>query len=212
MQHFDGSQNPLLSNSPADWDQLIRAVGPASLLVLIEARMGPKLRNLYAAEDVFQDALLLAWRDRMQCQWRGLKSFRCWLLTVIDHHLGHLARQAAALKRGGERATTSFSAMPQDSPSGSGTSEFAGPVASTTPSRIAMYKEQAAAMRAALEGLPDELREAVRFRLFEQLTLQETAERLGIGLAAARYRFGRGIEVYRSRLAAEMVSRSRAKS
>ncbi|MEW6250831.1 MAG: RNA polymerase sigma factor [Planctomycetota bacterium] len=198
------AENPLCGGSPGDWDRLIETVGPASLLAVIEHRMSPALRQRYAAEDVLQEALLYAWRDRARHEWRGIRSFRNWLLTIIDHRICDLADQAQAEKRGGNVRFVHFSAL-----SGAGgANPSLLPWSSTTPSRIAVYREQAAAMRAALASLPDDLRDVLRLRLFEQLPVEETARRLNLGLSAVRHRFRRGAELYQRSLVAELGTRS----
>jgi DNA-directed RNA polymerase specialized sigma24 family protein len=75
------------------------------------------------------------------------------------------------------------------------------PPDSTTPSRVAMHAERAAAMRRALAELPPDLEPVVRVHLLEELTMEEIAERLGIGVSAAWRRFRKGSEIYSSRLA-----------
>ncbi len=194
----------MLSDSPAAWDGLIEAVGPASLLVVIESRMSAALRRQSTPEDVLQDALMHAWRDRATCEWRGLKSFRSWLLTIIDHRICEASDREGAVKRGGGRPPVRFHHPGE----GTGSGSDWGPAGSTTPSRIAIYREQCEAMRAALASLPDEYREVVRLRLYEQLSLEQIAERLGIGLYAARHRFRKGGDIYFERLRAEFTSRS----
>ncbi|MCG3129198.1 MAG: hypothetical protein CHACPFDD_04116 [Phycisphaerae bacterium] len=203
--HFEG--NPLLSGSAADWERLIEAVGPASLLVAIKARMSAALRRRCAPEDILQDALLHAWRDRQHCEWRGLRAFRSWMLSIVDHRIQYAADQAGAQKRGSGAAPVPLAAA-WNAPGGSMSASHLAPAGSTTPSRIAIFREQAAAMQAALEALPDEQREVVRLRLFEQLSLDEIAERLGVTVAAVRYRFGRGAERYQRELRSQLTSRS----
>lgn len=126
--------NPLLSDAPRAWDRLVEAVGPASILVVIESRMSERLKRETPPEDIFQDALIRAWSSRRDFEWRGLKSFRSWLLTIVDHCISDAADHQQALKRGGDRRTAVFSEVKPPSPSTSG-SEFAGPVQTTTPSR-----------------------------------------------------------------------------
>jgi DNA-directed RNA polymerase specialized sigma24 family protein len=63
-------------------------------------------------------------------------------------------------------------------------------------------------MRAALAGLPDDVREVVHLRLFEQLAVEAIAQRLGLGVSAVRHRFRKGAELYQQRLTAELGTRS----
>ena len=63
-------------------------------------------------------------------------------------------------------------------------------------------------MQSALDSLPDEVREVVRLRLYEQLTMEDVAIRLNIGLSAAWRRFRKGAELYHQLLTTEFASRS----
>ncbi len=202
------TSNPLLSTSPLVWNRLIEGVEPASLLLVIERRMSAGVRALHTAEDIFQEALMHAWRDRHQFEWRGVKSFRSWLLSIIDHRIHDLADRGAAAKRAGDRPTIAFSALGDGDAATTTSADPGFPAASTTPSRLAMYREQAETMRLALEGLPEELRDIVRLRLFEQFPLEEIAERMGLGVSAVRHRFRKGSEIYLRRLRAALGSRS----
>lgn len=212
MPTFDPTVNPLASDSPAAWDGLIEAVGPASLLVVIDARMSPALKRRQAPEDILQEGLLHAWRDRAKCEWRGIRSFRSWLLSIIDNRIRDAATHDGAAKRGGGRAVTPFSVLEQSESGDDARPQFAGPIVSTTPSRVAIQNEQAAAMTDALAALPDEVRDVVRLRLFDQRSIQEIAGRLDIGESAVRHRFRRGAEMYHARLRTALVSRSQAVS
>jgi len=202
--------NPLASDFPRDWDRLLEALGPASLLVLIHERMGAGLRRTMQPEDVLQEALLHAWRDRVKCEWRGLAQYRSWFLTVIDHRIHDLALGAATLKRGGERGVLREADLARDDGAGREV-DFLSCLTSTTPGRVAAFREQAQAMRAALGSLPEDLREVVRLRLFEELTSAEVAERLGLGLSAVKHRFLKGAEIYQRCLRRELATASDAR-
>lgn len=195
--------NPLADDSPRAWQRLIDAVGPASLLVVLESRMGETLRLRTTADDVLQDVFMEAWTRRTTLEWRGVQAFRSWLLTLIDHRLADAADYFAARKRGGAGIGADNSAhLARESDAA------AEPVATTTPSRLAMYREQAAIMIAALTAVPEDCREVVRLRLFEELQSQEVASRIGIGESAVRHRFRRGIVVYRKQLERLLSSRT----
>ena len=189
--------NPLLSEDPRDWERLIESLGPASLLVAIEGRMSAELRARLGAEDLLQDTLLHLWRDRARIEWRGARAFRALVLSMADNRIRDAADHEFALKRGG-----GFAQISTDPFSSDGSGSFAGalPAASTTPSRVAIRREQAQVMSVALSGLPDELRDVVRLRAFEQMPLEEIAERLGLGVEAVRHRFRRGSSLYARRL------------
>lgn len=189
--HFDS--DPLRSDSPDTWERLVQAIGPASMLVCIENRMGANLRRRYSPEDIWQETLLHVWRDRSRCTWQGVRAFRRWVLTVAYNRLRDLAEHGAAEKRGGGRPDRSLASR---------TGSVPPPVQSTTPSRIASDAEEARLMRAALESLPEELREVVRRRLFEEQPVAEVAAALGLGESAVKHRFRRGAELYRARLEA----------
>lgn len=201
---FD-DENPLHSASPETWDRLIEAIRPAALLVVIESRLNSALRRLVTPEDIWQETLLHVWRDRSSCDWRGLRSFRAWVLTIAENRIRDFAR---ATKRGGGGAPATFSVLQQAHANAEGSVAFAGPAGSTTPSRVAIYREQAAAMQSALATLPDELREVVRLRLFEQLSIKEIADRLQIGESSVRHRFRKGAERFQRQLLTEFATRS----
>lgn len=183
---------------PESWPRLIESLDPARMLVVIEDRMGAKLRERCEPDDILQEALLQAWLSRGSFEWRGAKSFRSWLLTIIDHRIGDEHDRIGRLKRDAHREVPLSGLAGTDS--SASVMDFAG--GSTTPSRVASYRERAALLRAARESLPDELREVVRLRWFEELELEEIAQRLKIGVSAIRHRARKGEVLFRTRLRA----------
>jgi RNA polymerase sigma factor (sigma-70 family) len=201
------ADRPSLPEAPEAWDRLIEGAGPASLLVLIDSRLSDSMRLRHAPEDILQEALLHAWRDRGRCDWRGPKSFRAWLVAIIENRIRDLDGYEGALKRGGGQVILPLEM--DGSPRSGSSSGLSAPLpfASTTPSRIASYRERAAAMRAALEALPDDVRDVIRLRIFEQKTVEEIAKLLGLGTSAALRRFRKGIGLYHHRLRSVLSSR-----
>lgn len=207
MSQPETQPSPLLSDSPRAWDELIESIGPASIIVVIESRMSRPLLRRMTPEDIWQESLMHAWRDRAQFVWNGPKSFRSWLLTIVDHRIHEAIVRERAQKRGGPGSPGE---IPISNLATSQDSQPPCPLSSTTPSRVAIYKEQAEAMRAALDRLAAELRHVVQLRLFEQRTLEEIASALDITLAAVRYRFARGVEAYREALHSHFASGSQS--
>lgn len=181
------------------WERALASVNPAMLLLSIERRIGPALAAKVAAEDVLQETLLAAWESRATFEGENPRAFRGWLMQIAEHRICALADHHAAQKRGGGVAPLPFTE-----------SRAAGAAPhSATPSRVAWYREKASALRAALESLPDELREIVRLRMVEQMTAEEVAAQLGVGESMVRHRFRRGAELLRMRIAGQLGSRSR---
>ena len=182
---------PVLADS-FDFDRAVEAAGPAGLLLAIEARMGVTLARHMTAEDLWQETLLQAWKDRQRHEWRGLQSFRNWLLAVAMHRLHDALDRVGAQKRAGGAEPAHLAGASQSSGVGD-----AWALVSTTPSRIAMHRERADAMRAALELLPDRLREVVRLRVFEEEPLDRIAAQLALSHAAVKHRLREGPALYR---------------
>lgn len=184
--------DPLSDDSPETWERLVQAIGPASVLVFLEGRMGPRLRAAVGPEDLWQETLLHVWRDRGRCEWRGISPFRRWVLTVAENRIRNAADRIDAVKRAG------------DAPVGSDGGEEEGsappPVSSTTPSQIASHLEEAALMRTALGGLAEDVRDVVRLRLFEERSVDEVAAELDLGVSAVKHRFRKGAGEYQARL------------
>jgi RNA polymerase sigma-70 factor (ECF subfamily) len=158
------------------------------MLVRLRARMGPALLARLTPEDLWQETLLHAWRDRERHSWSGAAAFRAWLLTIAEHRIQDALDHEGARKRGG------LAAAIQDS---TALEEWAR--TSSTPSRHAAHAEEAAILWEALTTLPEELREVVRLRVFEDVAPPEIAARLSLGLAAVKHRLRRGSELFRQR-------------
>lgn len=196
--------NPLADADPAKWESLVAHVDPAALLVIISFRLGDRLAARVMPEDVLQESLLVAWRDRARCEWRGLRAFRAWLLTIIDHQIRNLAEREDALKRGGDITVGTLS--PASQSAGTSPNE---PRDWTTPSRAFAVRERARAMHRALRALDPQIAEIVRLRVHEEWTINQIAAHTGLDEAAVRRRFRKGALEYErvlTRILEESVS------
>jgi RNA polymerase sigma-70 factor (ECF subfamily) len=191
--------NPLASDDPNVWNSLVEAAHPASILVVIGYRMGSALRQCVSSDDIFQEALLNAWEARREFTWQGTPSFRRWLLRIAERCIEDQRDHVRAQKR--DFARTTALAAADGCESGFGRNGGAAePWTSTTPSRIVAERERAEVMERALQSLPDEVRDVVRLRLFEDSPIAEIATSLGLGESAVRHRFRKGAELYRQLL------------
>ena len=187
---------------PLRWDAIIEELRPAAMLVVISSSMSKALRSQCTAEDIWQETLAQAWSARDQHRWEGLAAFRAWVFEIARNRIRDVARSLDAKKRGGGRPAARFSEL------ASGRSTSASqlfPPDSTTPSRILMHAERAAAIRKALAALPPEFEAVVRMHLVEELTMEVIAKRLGLSVSAAWRRFRRGSEIY-SRTLSDLTS------
>jgi len=183
---------------PAQWDRRVDAVGPESMLVVIGRAMGPAVRGWCGAEDVWQETLALAWRDRDRHAWTDVASYRAWLVVIARNRIVDLSRRISAERRGGTRRTGLFSDI--DGDSARGFEEFL-PAGSTTPSRVASSRERSRVMEEALASLPEDEQAVVAMHLFEERPMEEIARELGLGVSAAWRRFRKGSAAYARRLA-----------
>ncbi len=135
-----------------------------------------------SAEDVVQEAFLSVWRQagRINPARGRLASF---VMTVVHHKAVDLLRT-----RRGQTARH----LPLD-PAAVGQEE------ADVLERVAESLGQGA-LRAALQSLPQEQREAIELAYFEGLTHVEIAEALGVPLGTVKSRLRLGLEKLRSAL------------
>lgn len=181
---------------PTAWGHLVESLDVASVFVVIGSWLGPKLRGTVSVEDIWQETLWCSWRDREQHDWRGLSAWRVWLLSIARNRVRDAGRLWSRTKRGGDHHTAPFSSVFESHESVSSML----PPGSTTPSRVAGFRERARAMERALQELDPNLRSVVHLRLFEEMPMREVAEQLQLSLSTAKERLLRGVTSYRHHL------------
>lgn len=136
-----------------------------------------------AAEDVLQETFLAAWRAAGTFQ--GRSAVRTWLLTIARNQAWHHRERAG-------RIPVDDVPLPE-------LGEAAG-WGDESPEAGALRSQRRGRLARALEALEPDDREILVLRELEELTGEETAAALGIGLAAMKSRLHRA----RLRLAAEL--------
>lgn len=182
---------------PSRWHELIEGAGVDSILLVIGSWMGERLRGHCSVEDVWQETLLLAWRDRPRFVWQGHKSFRCWLLAIARNRILDLTDYVKARRRGGDVKTVFLSSLPADL---DGSISAWLPAVTKTPERLAYYRERARLMEEALRSLDQATAGIVRAYLFADETMPVIANRLSLPLSTAWSRFRSGSIAYARKL------------
>jgi len=132
-----------------------------------------------SAEDVLHETYLRVLDGR--ARFRGESAFRTWLFGVI-RHVANGARRRAAL-----RNLLLLRIFAAESP----------PLVDDAPPE--------AALRAALRRLPTRQREVLMLVFYQELTIAETAQALGMALGTARSHYERGKSALRIALGVEMA-------
>ncbi len=130
----------------------------------------PRFRSVLSIDDVMQDAYTEAFLAMGRFRWRGEGSFAAWLSTLARRSLLDSVRLLEADKRGGERRRL-------ESDSRVGLCEQLG-ATSTTPSKAAAREERGAAVKAAIEQLPNQYRQVIQMYDLEGRPIEEVASAL----------------------------------
>ncbi len=180
----------------------------AALRRLVDLRMDKAVQRRVDASDIVQDVMIEANRrlaDYLQDQ---RMPFHLWLRQIaqdrlIDAHRRH--REAA------RRSVDREQALPASQGSISA-ADWAALLADTelTPAAAATRHELQQRFEQAVDLLPEQDREVIQMRHFEQLSNQEVAQALGLTEPAAGMRYLRAVRKLRAALVAESPSESDA--
>ncbi|WP_395687175.1 RNA polymerase sigma factor RpoE [Caenimonas koreensis] len=151
----------------------------------IERLIGRMVRDTDLIEDIAQETFIRAYRAL--AQFRGEAQFYTWLYRIAVN----TAKKALVdMKRDptvSETALRGASGDEEDETSGV-QNEL---TSSETPETVLAAKEIAAAVNAAMEALPEELRQAVTLREIEGLSYEEIAEVMNCPIGTVRSRIFR---------------------
>jgi len=153
----------------------------------IERLIGRMVRDVDLVEDIAQETFIRAYRAL--AQFRGDAQFYTWLYRIAVN----TAKKALMdLKRD---PLVSESALRGSSDDEDETSAVENELTSSeTPETVLAAKEIAAAVNAAMEALPDELRQAVTLREIEGLSYEEISEVMNCPIGTVRSRIFRARE------------------
>lgn len=161
------------------------------LLRHIDVRLPPAERGAQTAEDIAQEAMMVAARDIRTFTLHSPteSGFAAWLLTIAEHRMLDYLKNRRAKKRGGDATSVPFD--PEDDDIVALLALAA--VQSRTPSRVASHREAIDAVMAALERLPADHREIVTMYFMQEMTFDAISAKLGRSEGAVRMACKRGL-------------------
>ncbi|HEY3798997.1 MAG TPA: sigma-70 family RNA polymerase sigma factor [Caulobacteraceae bacterium] len=139
-------------------------------------------RNDAAAEDIAQEALLKAFRNLETL--RG-DAVRPWLLAIVRNSYFDWRRRQDGRAVGGEAAEIAYAQAADDAPSAEASLIRQGDVA---------------ALRSAIEAIPEPFREALVLRDLEELSYREVAEVTGVPMGTVMSRLARARRMLAERM------------
>ena len=152
----------------------------------IERLVGRMVRDQDQVQDVTQETFIRAYRALHQ--FRGEAQFYTWLYRIAVN----TAKKAMAdLNRDPVMTEGAFKGGDDDDETSAPGREL---ISQETPETVLAAQEIAAAVNAAMEGLPHELRQAIVLREIEGLSYEDIAEAMGCPIGTVRSRIFRARE------------------
>ena len=151
----------------------------------VQRLIGRMVRDVDLVEDIAQETFIRAYRAL--AQFRGEAQFYTWLYRIAVN----TAKKALMdLKRNPTVSENSFKSDDDDE-----TSPLENELTSSeTPDAVLASKEIAQIINAALEALPEELRQAITLREIEGLSYEEISEAMNCPIGTVRSRIFRARE------------------
>lgn len=151
----------------------------------IQRLIGRMVRDVDLVEDIAQETFIRAYRAL--AQFRGEAQFYTWLYRIA---VNTAKKFLMDLKRNPTVSENSFKSDDDDETSYA-ENEL---TSSETPDAVLASKEIAQIINAALEALPDELRQAITLREIEGLSYEEISEAMNCPIGTVRSRIFRARE------------------
>jgi RNA polymerase sigma-70 factor (ECF subfamily) len=159
------------------------------LLLVANRQLDGDLRAKGGASDLVQETFLEAQRDFARFHGTSEDELLAWLRRILLNNAGNFTRN---FLRTDKRAVAREIALPT-----SDSAEVGLPTPLPSPSRVAMAREQAAAIHHALARLPDDYRRVLALRYLEGCSFDEVGRHMGRSPAAVRKLWARAMECLR---------------
>ena len=158
----------------------------------IERLIGRMVRDVDLVPDIAQETFIRAWRALHQ--FRGDAQFYTWLYRIA---VNTAKKSLLELKRNPVVIEAALQAGDDDDETSRRDNEL---TAESTPESELAAREIAAAVNAAMEALPEDLRQAVTLREIEGMSYEEIAEAMDCPIGTVRSRIFRAREAISARV------------
>ncbi|MBU6277226.1 MAG: sigma-70 family RNA polymerase sigma factor [Planctomycetes bacterium] len=160
----------------------------------IARRIDPALQSKDAVSDIYQDAMIEAWRDFHQFRGASEGEFYGFLQSIIANTIRDSRRRFTDTQK---RDVGREIRLRDDDGSSPG---FEPAASARQPDRSAELHEEQRLLAAEIERLPDDYRAAWTLYFEENLSFVEIGNRMGRSGEAARKLFHRGFAILRERM------------
>jgi RNA polymerase sigma-70 factor (ECF subfamily) len=162
------------------------------LVMIAESELDPELRGKGGASDLVQQTFLEAQQDFGRFHGTTSDELRAWLRHILLNNVSNFAR---AYRETAKRNLVREVRLPART-----SGEWFAEPASTakTPSQQFRAQQEEAELQRALERLPIEYQQVIRYRYQDELSFEEIAARLDRSPPAARKLWSRAIESLRA--------------
>lgn len=158
----------------------------------IQRLIGRMVRDVDLVEDIAQETFIRAYRALHQ--FRGDAQFYTWLYRIA---VNTAKKTLMELKHDPTVSESSFRSADDEDETYQPRNE---PTTDETPESVLAAKEIGAVVNAAIEALPDDLRQAVTLREIEGLTYEEIASVMNCPIGTVRSRIFRAREAISARI------------
>jgi RNA polymerase sigma-70 factor (ECF subfamily) len=158
----------------------------------IERLIGRMVRDADLVQDIAQETFIRAYRALHQ--FRGDAQFYTWLYRIA---VNTAKKSLMELKRDPVMTESALKSVDDDDETSRRDNEL---TAESTPESELAAREIAAAVNAAMEALPEDLRQAVTLREIEGLSYEEIAEAMNCPIGTVRSRIFRAREAISARV------------
>ncbi len=169
------------------------------LHLLAQGQMGRHLRAKCDASDLVQQTLLEAHRDFLAFQGQHEGELLAWLRRILAHNLLNAARHFAARQRDAAREV-SLEQLQQGLDRSSLNLGRCLAAGTPSPSQLAAKGEAAVRLADTLTRLPEDYRTVLVLRVFEGLSAEEVARKMGRSAGAVRMLQMRALSALRTEL------------